>query len=117
VMIKEARLDFRSNCGNMSSAVGPFAYDEGLVSDVNGTCVVRIHNTNTSKVIRSTFGVEDGRALYDGDFVIPGVGAGGSRVRLDFLNPGGASTGRLLPTGLTVERIDVAGHGPIGVSL
>lgn len=117
VMIKEARLDFRSNCGNMSVAVGPFAYDEGLVSAENDTCVVRIHNTNTSKIIRSTFDVENGRARYEGDLSIPGVGASGSPVRLDFLEPGGASTGRLLPTGLTTEWIDVPGHGPIEVSL
>jgi 2-methylaconitate cis-trans-isomerase PrpF len=117
VMINEARLDFRSNCGNMSSAVGPFAYDEGLVSAENGTCVVRIHNTNTSKIIRSTFDVENGRARSEGDLSIPGVGASGSPVRLDFLEPGGASTGRLLPTGLTTEWIDVPGHGPIEVSL
>lgn len=117
VMIKEARIDFRSNCGNMSSAVGPFAFDEGLVGAVNDTCVVRIHNTNTSKIIRSTFAVEDGRAVVDGDFIIPGVAASGSPVRLDFLEPGGASTGRLLPTGVTSELIDTPTHGPLEVSM
>jgi 2-methylaconitate cis-trans-isomerase PrpF len=117
VMIKEARLDFRANCGNMSSAVGPFAYDEGLVNADDDTSVVRIHNTNTSKVIRSTFSVDGARTRYDGDFNIPGVGASGSPVRLDFLEPGGASTGHLLPTGVTVEWIDAPGHGPVEVSL
>src|ERR1035437_10052415 len=29
VMIKDARVEYPSNCGNMSSAVGPFAFDEG----------------------------------------------------------------------------------------
>ncbi len=29
VQIREPRVDYRSNCGNMSSAVGPFAVDEG----------------------------------------------------------------------------------------
>ncbi len=117
VMVKEARLDFRSNCGNMSSAVGPFAFDEGLVGAEGATCVVRIHNTNTSKIIRSTFAVANDRACYDGIATIPGVGASGSPIRLDFLEPGGASTGHLLPTALAKEWIDVAGHGPIEVSL
>ncbi len=117
VMIKEARLDFRSNCGNMSSAVGPFAFDEGLVSAEGATCVVRIHNTNTSKIIRSTFAVDNDHARYDGNAIIPGVGASGSPIRLDFLEPGGASTGHLLPTALASEWIGVAGHGPIEVSL
>jgi 2-methylaconitate isomerase len=31
VQIREPRVDYRGNCGNMSSAVGPFAMDEGLV--------------------------------------------------------------------------------------
>jgi len=31
VQIKEARVDYHSNCGNMFSAMGPFAVDEGLV--------------------------------------------------------------------------------------
>ena len=117
VMIKEGRLDFRSNCGNMSSAVGPFAFDEGLVTSDDSTCVVRIHNTNTSKIIRSTFSVDAERTRYDGEFTIPGVGASGSPVRLDFLDPGGASTGRLLPTGHVVEWITIPGHGPVEVSL
>ncbi len=117
VMIKESRLDYRSNCGNMSSAVGPFAYDEGLVDAEGDSCVVRIHNTNTAKIIRSTFAVAGGRARYDGSTIIPGVGASGSPIRLDFLEPGGASTGHLLPTALASEWIDVAGHGPVEVSL
>jgi len=117
VMIKEARVDFRSNCGNMSSAVGPFAYDEGLVTATEGRCTVRIHNTNTHKIIRSTFDVDGPHARYDGAFVIPGVGTPGSAIRLDFLAPGGATTGHLLPSGNVVDWIDVPGHGPIEVSL
>jgi hypothetical protein len=31
VQIRDPRVDYRSNCGNMNSAVGPFAVDEGIV--------------------------------------------------------------------------------------
>ena len=31
VQVKESKVDYKSNCGNMSSAVGPFAVDEGLI--------------------------------------------------------------------------------------
>jgi 2-methylaconitate cis-trans-isomerase PrpF len=62
VQIREASVDYRSNCGNMSSAVGPFAVDEGIVRPNGDTAVVRIFNTNTKKIIRSTFPLEDGRA-------------------------------------------------------
>jgi 2-methylaconitate cis-trans-isomerase PrpF len=41
----------------------------------------------------------------------------GAPIRLDFLSPGGASTGRLLPTGNVVDRIDVPGLGPVEVSM
>jgi 2-methylaconitate isomerase len=47
VQVKEARIDYGANCGNMSSAVGPFAVEEGLVSGADGDATVRIFNTNT----------------------------------------------------------------------
>lgn len=117
VAVREARIDLRSNCGNMSSAVGPFAYDEGLVPASEGRCVVRIHNTNTNKIIRSSFAVDGPWTRYDGEFTIPGVGTSGSPIRLDFLDPGGATTRRLLPTGRVADRLDVPGLGGVEVSL
>jgi hypothetical protein len=117
IQIREPRVDYRSNCGNMSSAVGPFAVDEGLVRPNGDTAVVRIFNTNTRKIIRSTFPLEDGRAATDGDLAIPGVAGTGAPVRLDFLAPGGATTGKLLPTGNAIDRLDVPGIGAIEVSL
>lgn len=117
VQIREAAVDYRSNCGNMSSAVGPFAVDEGLVRPNGDTAVVRIYNTNTRKLIRSTFPLVDGRAATDGTLAIPGVAGVGAPVRLDFLTPGGATTGRLLPTGRVVDVLDVPGLGRIEASL
>ena len=117
VQIRDPLVDYRSNCGNMSSAVGPFAVDEGIVRPNGDTAVVRIFNTNTRKIIRSTFPLEDGRSATDGDLAIPGVAGTGAPVRLDFLAPGGATTGRLLPTGNPTDRLDVPGVGPIEVSM
>src|SRR3984885_8577809 len=117
VQIRDPRVDYRSNCGNMSSSVGPFAVDEGLVRPNGDTATVRIFNTNTGKIIRSTFPLQDGRAATDGDLAIPGVAGTGAPVRLDFLAPGGATTGRLLPTGQPMDRLDVPGVGPIEVSM
>lgn len=117
VLIREARVDWKGNCGNMSSAVGPFAVDEGLVRATGETATVRIHNTNTRKIIRATFPLEDGRAQVVGELAIPGVAGTGAPVRLDFLAPGGATTGRLLPSGRVVDVLDVPGFGPIEASL
>jgi 2-methylaconitate cis-trans-isomerase PrpF len=117
VQIREAAVDYRGNCGNMSSAVGPFAVDEALVHPNGDTAVVRIFNTNTGKIIRSTFPLQDGRAAVDGDLMIPGVAGAGAPIRLDFLEPGGATTGRLLPAGPPVERLDIPGIGKLELSM
>ncbi len=117
VMIKEARVDYKGNCGNMSSAVGPFSVDEGLVRPNGDSATVRIFNTNTKKIIHGTFPLEEGRARYDGDLAIPGVGGTGAPIRLDFVQPGGASTGKLLPSGQVLDTLEVPGLGAIEVSL
>jgi len=117
VSISSATVDYSGNCGNMSSAVGPFAVDEGLVKIAGAEAVVRIHNTNTQKLIVARFAMDDGRAAVDGDFALPGVAGTGAPVRLEFLQPGGAGTGRLLPTGSVIDRLDVASLGVIEVSM
>ena len=117
IAVDRAEADISGNCGNMSSAMGPFAVDEGLVAAADGEAVVRIHNTNTARMILARFPVEDGRAAVDGDFSLPGVAGTGAPVRLDFLEPGGASTGSLLPTGRPVDRLDIPGLGAIDISI
>jgi 2-methylaconitate cis-trans-isomerase PrpF len=117
VSIREARIDMSGNCGNMSSAVGPFAVDEGLIAAADGPVTIRIHNTNTQKIIHSTFEVRDGRAVEHGDFAIPGVAGTAAPIKLEFLEPGGAITGKLLPTGDVIEELDVPGVGRIDVSM
>ncbi len=117
VSVHEKKVDYRGNCGNMSAAVGPFALDQGLVQASGDTACVRIFNTNTQKIIHNTFSVEDGEARYDGDLQIPGVSGSGSAIRLDFLSPGGASTGKLLPTGQLTDTLEVPGIGKIEVSM
>jgi hypothetical protein len=109
--------DWTSNCGNLTSAVGPFAVDEGLIRAGDGEALVRIHQTNTRKVIHARFPVENGRARVDGEFAIAGVAGTGARIRLDFLDPGGAGTGRLLPTGNAIDRIEVPAAGTFEVSI
>jgi 2-methylaconitate cis-trans-isomerase PrpF len=116
VEVTRATVDYRGNCGNISSAIGPFAIDESLVPAREPTTMVRIHNTNTRKVIHAHVPVENGRAAVRGDFTLDGVPGTGARITLDFLDPGGAVTGRLLPTGRTQETLEVPG-GAITVSL
>lgn len=117
VQVKEAKVDYSANCGNMSSAMGPFALDEGIVKASGREAVVRIHNTNTKKIIHARFALDDGLSAVDGDLAIPGVAGTGSPVRLEFRQPGGATTGKLLPTGNASDTLDVPGVGRITVSM
>ncbi len=117
VQVKEAKVDYGANCGNMSSAMGPFAIDEGMVKVSGREALVRIHNTNTKKIIHALFSVDEGLAAVDGDLAIPGVSGTGSPVKLEFRDPGGATTGKLLPTDNVVDTLDVPGLGKIRASL
>ncbi|MGQ0525720.1 MAG: 2-methylaconitate cis-trans isomerase PrpF family protein [Betaproteobacteria bacterium] len=117
VQVKDAKVDYSGNCGNMSSAMGPFAVDEGLVKVAGREALVRIHNTNTRKIIWSRFALDDGQSAVDGDLAIPGVSGTGAPVRLEFREPGGATTGKLLPTGNAVDTLEVPGYGRFTASL
>lgn len=97
------------NCGNISSAVGPFAIDEGLVEAVEPLTIVRIFNTNTNKMIVARVPVQDGRAMTEGDFAIDGVPGTGAKVQIEFDRPQGAVSGNLLPTGNTKDTIEIEG--------
>ncbi len=117
IAVDQPVADWSNNCGNLSSAVGHFAVDEGLVAAKDGEVLVRIHQTNTRKLIHSRFQVKNGKAQTLGDYVIAGVATPGSRIRLDFLEPDGAVTGKLLPTGNAVDTIDLGKDGRFEVSI
>ncbi|MFM2443335.1 MAG: hypothetical protein RJB09_521 [Pseudomonadota bacterium] len=117
VAVDRPMTDWSGNCGNLSSVVGPFAIDEGLVKVEDGETTVRFHQTNTKKIIHARFRVENGRAVVAGDMDIPGVAGTAAPVRLDFVNPGGATTGKLLPTGNVLDTIMIEGHGAFVASM
>ena len=88
--VKDLDVDYSSNCGNMTSAIGPFAVDSGLVEGRDGMATVRIHNTNTGKIIHSTFAVVEGEAASSGTFAIDGVAGTAAKIELAFINPASA---------------------------
>ena len=118
VAVKDGSVDFAGNCGNMSSAIGPFALEAGLVPVPLGSkATVRIHNTNTNKLILSHFNVVDGVAAVEGDMSLDGVTGTGSPIRLDFMDPGGTKSGKLLPTGQALDLLEVPGLGLIEMTM
>jgi hypothetical protein len=102
-------IDYGGNCGNISSAVGPFAIDEGLVEPQEPITTVRIHLTNSNNILVAEVPVKNGKAMVDGDCVIDGVPGTGAKITLDWSDTAGAFTGKLLPTGNTQDMIEVAG--------
>jgi 2-methylaconitate cis-trans-isomerase PrpF len=116
VSIENQLVDFKGNCGNISSAVGPYAIEQGLVPAVEPVTTVRIFNTNTQKVIIAEVEVENGHVKTEGLCSIPGVPGTGSPIYLSFTNAEGAVTGKLLPTGNAMDIVYLS-KGPINVSI
>ena len=117
VAVDKAVVDYEANCGNISQGVGPFAVDEGLVAVTEPVTVVRIFNTNTKKMIEAEVPVRDGKAVVEGDFVVPGVPGSGAKIVVNFVNSGGSKTGKLLPTGNVQDRMRLADGRTVRVSL
>jgi 2-methylaconitate cis-trans-isomerase PrpF len=117
VDITQPILDFKGNCGNISSGVGPFAIDEGLVSVKEPETVVRIYNTNTQKILKAFVQTSQGKSKYTGDYAIDGVPGTGSKILLDYSETEGAATGKLLPTGNPTDVISIPSIGKIEISI
>lgn len=105
VKVEERLVDTAPNCGNMLSAVGAFAIEQGLVAAAAPETRIRIHNVNTGKIIESRLQTPGGELRYQGDTVIDGVPGTAAPVYLAFLEAIGAKTGRLLPSGAPQEVI------------
>ena len=108
---------YSTTCGNLSSAVGPFAIDHGLVEATGDMTRVRVRSVNTGKTYHAYVPTLNGCFNEHGSFDIPGVSGTGSQIRLDYLDPGGATTGALLPTGNVRDIIQLDGEAPIEVSI
>ena len=117
VSIEEAMVDFRGNCGNISAGVAAFAVDEGLVRATDPATLVRIHNTNTGKILRAFVATRDGAASYEGDCHIDGVPGTSAGMLIDYSATAGSVSGKLLPTGRAVDVVDIAGLGPVRMSI
>ena len=117
VSIDRPLVDFKGNCGNISSAVGPFAVDEGLVAATEPVTRVRIHQINTDKLIVAEVPVKDGRFDEAGDYEIAGIPGSGSKIILRFSDPGGSLTGKLFPTGNVKDNLNVPEMGHIELTI
>jgi len=112
VSIDKAFIDWSGNCGNLSSAVGPFAIKSGFVDNLveNGIQIVRIWQANIKKTILCYVPMKDGRVQEMGDYMIDGVTFPAAEIALEFVAPVDPSE-KLFPTGNLVDELEVPGVG------
>ena len=112
------RVDWTSNCGNLSAGAALYAVYKGYVPREGDTVNVAIHQVNTGRRLRAIVPLADGKPALKGDFAIGGVPGTGPRIDLDFGDFGGGAMKKgILPTGNPVDRFDVPGLGRIDVSV
>ncbi|MBU2050804.1 2-methylaconitate cis-trans isomerase [Stenotrophomonas rhizophila] len=122
VAIETAFVDWSGNCGNLSTAVGPFAISNGLIDPAriphNGLCTVRIWQANIGKTILAHVPIVEGQVQEDGDFELDGVTFPAAEIQLEFLDPSDdGEGGAMFPTGNLVDTLDVPGVGSFQVTM
>ena len=111
------KVDYSGNCGNISSGVGPFAIYQSLVDAVEPMTRVRIHMTNTKRVLVAEVPVKNGEVVIEGDYRIDGCPGTGAKIMIDWSDTGGAVTDKVLPTGNTKDVLKVEGIGDVTTSI
>ena len=105
VFVDRALVDTSPPCGNMVTAVGPFAIEQGLVEARHPETLVRIWDVNTQSLIEATVQTPGGEVTYDGCMEIAGVNDPAAPIALNLARMAGAKTGKLFPTGRRTEDI------------
>ena len=121
IAVDKALVSTAGNCGNISSGVGPFAIEKGLVKAREPITAVRIYNTNTSKVIIEEVPCVNQSVKYDGEYAIAGVPGTASPMKMRFCNPAGTlgenKSSGILPTGQAVDVLQIPDVGELAVSI
>lgn len=123
VSIDQAFVDWSGNCGNLSTAVGPFAVANGFLPVAriprDGTVTVRVWQANIGKTILVHVPIADGEVQEIGDFELDGVAFPAAEVVLEFIDPAddGEAGGAMFPTGRLVDTLEVPGIGQLQATL
>lgn len=99
-------VDWGPTCGNMLAGVGPFAIESGLVAARDGETTVRIRAVNTGALVEAVVQTPGGAVTYEGETSIAGVPGTAAPIVLNFADAVGGATGRLMPTGGPLDRIE-----------
>lgn len=126
VSLDRAFIDYNGNCGNVSTGVGVYAIHKGLVKPEEPETIVRIHVTNSGRILQAKVKVSDGTPEVDGEFKDSSVPGTGAAVEMNWAGITGSMTGQLLPTGNTKDeyvidnvhyRVSIVDAGNIAIYL
>jgi len=124
VSIDRPFVDWSGNCGNLSSAVGPFTISNGLIDAArvprDGVAVVRIWQANIGKTIVAHVPMTHGAVQETGDFELDGVTFPAAEVQLEFMDPAAeedGAGGAMFPTGKLVDDLEVPGIGTLQATM
>ncbi|MDQ0799365.1 PrpF domain-containing protein [Arthrobacter sp. SLBN-112] len=109
VGIGDPTVELGSNCGNCATAIALFAVQTGIVPARDGMTKVRMRHLTSGAVLSGTVPTPGGHVPKSGLARVPGSSAAGVPVSLSFHGPWGQNTGALLPTGNTVDQLQVNG--------
>lgn len=114
----DARIDWTSNCGNISAGAAVYAVHAGYARAAGPSAAVHIHQVNTGRRLLATVPTIDGRPAVDGELAIGGVPGTGARIELDFGDFAASALGRgVFPTGRALDRFDIPGWGGLEASV
>jgi 2-methylaconitate cis-trans-isomerase PrpF len=118
VNIALPRIDWGSNCGNISAGAAIYPIYKGYMKSSDSTITVAIHQVNTGRRLLATVPLKDGDLRPDGDFQLGGVPGTGARIDLDFKDFGGCILNKgILPTGHAMDQFTVPGIGRLDISV
>ena len=119
VSVDKPVIDWAGNCGNLTSAVGPFAIAQGIITaPQQGTATVRLRHRELNARIVVHIPMQNGSVVEDGDFELDGVTFPAAEIIVEFLNPSNESAGAsLFPTGSPLDVLDVPGVGLVDVTM
>ena len=116
VRIDAPVIDWSGNCGNLTTAVGPFAISAGLVgAPRDGMAQVKIWQLNIGKQILAHVPMRGGEVVEEGDFELDGVTFPAAEVKLEFMDPG--AEGAMFPTGSVVDFLETRELGRVEATL
>ena len=125
VSIDKDFVDWSGNCGNLSTAVGPFAIANGFIDKSrlpkDGVFPVKVWQANIGKTIICHTPIRNGEVQETGDFELDGVTFPAAEIVLEFIDPAdegeGDGGGAMFPTGNLVDDLVVPGVGTLKATM